>query len=85
MHSTKKIRFSEVPTFFNEDILDDINFLLYRLKNVGLNQVIIVDLTNPDIGIPVVRAIVPGLETFKITKSVMGMRARSCFKQWTSQ
>ena len=85
MHSTKKIRFSEVPTFFNEDILDDINFLLYRLKNVGLNQVIIVDLTNQDIGIPVVRAIVPGLETFKITKSVMGMRARSCFKQWTSQ
>lgn len=85
MHSTKKIRFSEVPTFFNEDILDDINFILYRLKNVGLNQVIIVDLTNPDIGIPVVRAIVPGLETFKITKSVMGMRARSCFKQWTSQ
>ena len=85
MHSTKKIRFSEVPTFFKEDILDDINFILYRLKNVGLNQVIIVDLTNPDIGIPVVRAIVPGLETFKITKSVMGMRARSCFKQWTSQ
>ncbi|MDQ3881696.1 MAG: YcaO-like family protein, partial [Thermoproteota archaeon] len=85
MHSTKKIRFSEIPTFFNEDILDDINFILYRLKNVGLNQVIIVDLTNPDIGIPVVRAIVPGLETFKITKSVMGMRARSCFKQWTSQ
>jgi thioglycine synthase len=85
MHSAKKIRFSEVPTFFNEDILDDINLILYRLKNVGLNQVIIVDLTNQDIGIPVVRAIVPGLETFKITKSVMGMRARSCFKQWTSQ
>jgi ribosomal protein S12 methylthiotransferase accessory factor len=85
MRSTKKIKFSEVPTFFNEDILDDINLILYRLKNVGLNQVIIVDLTNQNIGIPVVRAIVPGLETFKITKSVMGLRARSCFKQWTSQ
>jgi ribosomal protein S12 methylthiotransferase accessory factor len=85
MRSTKKIKFSEVPTFFNEDILDDINLILYRLKNVGMNQVIIVDLTNQDIGIPVVRAIVPGLETFKITKSVMGLRARSCFKQWTSQ
>jgi thioglycine synthase len=85
MRSTKKIKFSEVPTFFNEDILDDINLILYRLKNVRLNQVIIVDLTNQDIGIPVVRAIVPGLETFKITKSVMGLRARSCFKQWTSQ
>jgi ribosomal protein S12 methylthiotransferase accessory factor YcaO len=85
MRSTKKIKFSELPTFFNEDILDDINLILSQLKKVGLNQVIIVDLTNRDIGIPVVRAIVPGLETFKITKSVMGMRARSCFKQWTNQ
>jgi thioglycine synthase len=85
MRSTKKIKFSKLLTFFNEDILDDINLILSRLKKVGLNQVIIVDLTNRDIGIPVVRAIVPGLETFKITKSVMGMRARSCFKQWTSQ
>src|ERR671911_10311 len=85
MPSTKKIKFPEVPTFFNEDILDDINLILSRLKGVGLNQVIIVDLTNPDIGIPVVRAIVPGLETFKITKSVMGMRARACFKQWVSR
>ena len=85
MRSTKKIKFSKLPTFFNEDILDDINLILSQLKKVGLNQVIIVDLTNRDIGIPVVRAIVPGLETFKITKSVMGMRARSCFKQWTNQ
>jgi ribosomal protein S12 methylthiotransferase accessory factor len=85
MPSTKKIKFSEVPTFYNEDILDDIKLIILRLKSVGLNQVIIVNLTNPDIGIPVVRAIVPGLETFKITKSVMGMRARACFKQWASR
>jgi len=85
MASTKKIRFSQVQTFFNEDILDDIKLILSRLKNVGLSQVIIVDLTNPDIGIPFVRAIVPGLETFKITKSIMGMRARACFGQWRSQ
>lgn len=85
MQSTKKIKFSQVQTFFNEDILDDIRLILSRLKGVGLAQAIIVDLTNPDIGIPVVRAIVPGLETFKITKSVMGMRARACFGQWRSR
>ncbi len=85
MPSTKKIKFSQVQTFFNEDILDDIKLILSRLKSVGLTQAIIVDLTNPDIGIPVVRAIVPGLETFKITKSVMGMRARACFGQWKNQ
>jgi len=85
MPSTRKIKFTEIQTFFNEDIIDDINLILSRLKNVGLSQVIIVDLTNQDIGVPVIRAIVPGLETFKITKSVMGMRARACFKQWTNQ
>jgi len=85
MQSTRKIKFSQVKTFFNEDILDDIKLILSRLKAVGLSQAIIVDLTNPDIGIPVVRAIVPGLETFKITKSVMGMRARACFGQWRSR
>lgn len=85
MQSTRKIKFSQVKTFFNEDILDDIKLILSRLKGVGLSQVIIVDLTNPDIGVPVVRAIVPGLETFKITKSVMGMRARACFGQWRSR
>ncbi|HJS67816.1 MAG TPA: YcaO-like family protein [Nitrososphaera sp.] len=85
MPSTRKIKFSQVQTFFNEDILDDIKLILSRLKGVGLPQTIIVDLTNPDIGIPVVRALVPGLETFKITKSVMGMRARACFGQWRSR
>jgi thioglycine synthase len=85
MRSTRKIKFSQVRTFFNEDILDDIKLILSRLKGTGLSQVITVDLTNPEIGIPVVRAIVPGLETFKITKSVMGMRARACFGQWKSR
>lgn len=85
MPSTRKIKFSEVKTYFHEDILDDIRFLLQRLKAVGLGRAIIVDLTNPDLGIPVVRAIVPGLETFKITKSVMGLRARELFRQWQGQ
>lgn len=85
MQSTRKIRFSDVKTYFYEDILDDINFILSRLKNVGLTQAIVVNLTNPDLAIPVVRAIVPGLETFKITKSVMGVRARECFRQWQNQ
>jgi ribosomal protein S12 methylthiotransferase accessory factor len=85
MPSRNRVEFSKIATFFNEDILDDIDLLLSRLKAAGLNRVIIVDLTNPEIKIPVVRAIVPGLETFKITKSVMGTRARACFRQWQSK
>jgi ribosomal protein S12 methylthiotransferase accessory factor len=75
------IKFSEIKTHMNEDILDDINLILYGLKKAGLKRAIIIDLTNPNIGIPVVRAIVPGLETFEVTKSIMGRRAKEYFRR----
>lgn len=80
MPSKKTINFSEIITYQNEDILDDINLIVKYLKEVGLKKAIIVDLTNPNIKIPVVRAIVPGLETFMISKSIMGWRARRFYK-----
>jgi ribosomal protein S12 methylthiotransferase accessory factor len=78
--SKETIDFTIINSWNNNDILDDINLILSKLKNVGLNKAIIVDLTNDKLRIPVVRAIVPGLETFKFTKSMMGWRARRFFK-----
>jgi ribosomal protein S12 methylthiotransferase accessory factor len=80
MSSQRTINFSDIITYQNEDILDDINLIIKFFKEVGLNKAIIVNLTNPKIKIPVVRAIVPGLETFKISKSIMGFRARRSYK-----
>lgn len=80
MSSHKTIKFSDIITYQNDDILDDINLIIKFFKEIGLNKAIIVNLTNPKIKIPVVRAIVPGLETFKISKSVMGFRARRSYK-----
>lgn len=80
-NSTKKIiKFSEITTYVNEDIKDDIKLILHSLKKARLKRVIIVDLTNPTIRVPVIRAIVPGLETFEVTNSVMGNRAREYYK-----
>ena len=42
----------------------EVDWLLDRLRSLGLKQAIAVDLTRPEIGIPVVRMIVPGLEGF---------------------
>jgi len=75
------IKFHEIKTHVNTDILDDIRLILARLKRARLKRAIIVELTNPKIGIPVVRAIVPGLETFEVTGSIMGMRAKQCFRK----
>jgi thioglycine synthase len=79
--SDEKIGYNKITNFNNEDILDDVKLILQNLKDVGIKTAAIVDLTNPDLGIPVVRAIVPGLETFKITKSIIGWRARKYFKE----
>lgn len=83
--SKEKIQFDKIGSFDNEDILDDIKLILKNLKSVGIRMAAIVDLTNPDLGIPVVRAIVPGLETFKITKSIIGWRAKKYFKEQTGE
>jgi thioglycine synthase len=80
-HEDNFIKFSEIRTCVNEDILSDIKHILSVLKEAGINRAIIVNLTNPDIEIPVVRAIVPELETFEVTHSVMGTRARKCFNE----
>ena len=55
------------------------------LKKAGLKRAIIVDLTNPRLGIPVVRAIVPGLETFEATDSIIGTRAKEYYEPRSSE
>jgi ribosomal protein S12 methylthiotransferase accessory factor len=40
----------------------EINWLLDRLRSVGVKEVAAVDLTRPEFGIPVVRVVAPGLE-----------------------
>jgi ribosomal protein S12 methylthiotransferase accessory factor YcaO len=84
--NNQAVPFSEIKTYVKEDILDEIKFILNSLKRAGLKRAIIVDLTHPDVGIPVVRAIVPGLETFEIAKLFtttdlyMGNRAKSYYQ-----
>jgi ribosomal protein S12 methylthiotransferase accessory factor len=54
--------FGDVAHVPGESIDEDVTHELDALKAVGVPQVILVDLTRPDIGIPVVRVVVPGLE-----------------------
>ena len=51
-----------IPNFDADDLALDINWELQRLRSVGINRVIAIDLTRSDIGVPVVRIVTPGLE-----------------------
>jgi YcaO-like protein with predicted kinase domain len=53
--------FRDVPTYPNDTFEADTSTLLRQLERVGIDEVLMVDLTNPRIGIPVVRVICPAL------------------------
>jgi putative methanogenesis marker protein 1 len=65
----------------NDDFLEDIKHVLTRLRAAGLERVIVVDLTRAEIGVPVVRVIVPGLEMFGVDGERIGGRCRDARKQ----
>jgi ribosomal protein S12 methylthiotransferase accessory factor len=73
--------FRDVPTWEGNTFEEDVNWELDRLRDVGIGRVVVVDLTKPEFGIPVVRVIVPGLEGIGLGESLgdyaPGARARA--------
>lgn len=55
-------RFGDVSTFESDDVAGDLDHVVGRLVERAHDEVVLIDLTRPELAIPVVRAIVPGLE-----------------------
>jgi ribosomal protein S12 methylthiotransferase accessory factor len=60
--SNKTIALEDIPDLSTPYVLDDIEVVLGKLMECGFDQVVAVDLTRPELGVPTVRMIVPGLE-----------------------
>jgi YcaO-like protein with predicted kinase domain len=70
-------RFQDVASHDGETLEEDLAWVVGRLMAVGLSQVVAVDLTKPELGVPVVRVVVPGLEpTHEAPGYLPGPRAR---------
>jgi ribosomal protein S12 methylthiotransferase accessory factor len=67
--------YNSVLSSDSDDFLTDIRCMIEALNKQGLDRVIVVDLTREEIGIPVVRVIVPGLEVFAMDGERRGVRA----------
>jgi len=57
-----RVSFAAVREFQNATFDDDLEFVLDRLRSIGLKEVVSVDLTRKDLDVPVVKVLVPGLE-----------------------
>jgi len=74
--------FSQTPSYPSDSLLDDLRVLQDCLASVGLERIVVVDLTHEDIGIPVVRSIVPGLESMHSAPGyAMGPRGGAALRQ----
>jgi YcaO-like protein with predicted kinase domain len=53
--------YSAVPSFEADTFEDDVAHQLDRIRRCGYERVVIVDLTLPEFGLPVVRVLIPGM------------------------
>jgi len=59
---TARLPLAAAPSFASDDLAEDLRWALGRLAASGLARAIAVDLTRPELRIPVVRLVIPGLE-----------------------
>lgn len=75
-----KIKLSELKNEATPYVLDDIELVLGKIMNAGFDRVVVADLTRPEVGIPVVRVIIPGMEVSAMDSEREGLR---CWGKWS--
>ena len=60
------IRFEDIASHQHPTVNDDVEFIIERMRQSGFDQVVAVDITRADVGIPVVRVIVPRAEVWTL-------------------
>lgn len=58
--------FAMIPTTENGNIDEDIRYLLDRLADAKFEHVVVVELTQAELGVPVVRVVIPKAETWTL-------------------
>ncbi|MBZ5494704.1 MAG: YcaO-like family protein [Acidobacteriia bacterium] len=66
------VSFHELPSFEHDSIDEDVQLLLDNLPRCGLPQLVVFDMTRPEIGIPVVRVVIPKSETWHVFHLLAG-------------
>lgn len=77
LHSRQRRSFAAIPTWTCETIQEDLQVEQSCLSKAGFTQILVVDLSKPEFGVPVVRVIVPGLEAELAEDYTLGPRARA--------
>jgi ribosomal protein S12 methylthiotransferase accessory factor len=81
------VRFGDAPGLSQPTFEADLEVLLAALAGVGVGPPVVVDLTRPEVGIPVVKVVAPGLEPERdpltVSAAPLGRRGRSVVERRT--
>ena len=70
--------FAGVPSRSYATLDEDVDWELERLRDVGIERVVVADLSHPDLALAVVRVVIPGLEGPAVVPDLLpGKRARA--------
>jgi ribosomal protein S12 methylthiotransferase accessory factor YcaO len=74
------ISFDDLPSYQHPSVNEDVEFIIERMRQSGFDQIVVVDITRADVGIPVVRVIVPRSEIWTLyfahgSRASLGPRA----------
>ena len=58
------IRFDDNASYEHPSVNDDVEFIIERMRQSGFDQVVVFDITRAEVGIPVVRVVVPRAEAW---------------------
>lgn len=68
------VSLDDLPHLETDDLFDDLQIVRAKINARGMSRTVVVDLTRKELGIPVVRVIVPGMEVFAIDEDRVGGR-----------
>jgi len=74
LDSEEKRDITDFPYLDTDDIYEDLQVVLDELERRGFQRVVVVDLTRPNLEVPVVRVIVPGMEVYTMDEERVGPR-----------
>ncbi|KJC61216.1 hypothetical protein UP10_10125 [Bradyrhizobium sp. LTSPM299] len=60
------ISFSDIPSREHASVNEDVEFIVDRMRDAGFDQAVTFDLTRAEVGIPVVRVVVPRAESWTL-------------------
>jgi thioglycine synthase len=79
--ASSPVDYSTLPGRRLPTVLDDLTFVVRAFHSTGFPQVLYVDLSRDELGVPVLKALVPGVERYSFHMRCVGVRARRMYRE----